>query len=161
MTAQTLFSYLFPRQSTVSHRERLVSGLGGIAAILVTSWTTHIFIGPVAASYLLAAMGALTVLLLGAPHSPFSQPWPFAGGHLVSAAIGVTCAMHLHNIYLSAGLAVGLSIVAMYYLSCIHPPGGATALLTVIGDQRSIPWVAASSSCPYSRTWRFCCALPF
>lgn len=97
---------------------------------------THVFIGPVAAPYLLAAMGASTVLLLGAPHSPFSQPWSFAGGHLVSAAIGVTCALYLHNIYLSAGLAVGLSIIAMHYLRCIHPPGGATALLTVIGDQR-------------------------
>jgi len=136
MTAQALFSLLFPRQAALSHRERIISGLGGILAIMITSWMTHIFIGPVAAPYLLAAMGASTVLLLGAPHSPFSQPWSFVGGHLVSAAIGITCAMYLHNIYLSAGLAVGLSIIAMYYLRCIHPPGGATALLTVIGDQK-------------------------
>jgi CBS domain-containing membrane protein len=136
MTVQALFSFLFPRQASLSHRERIISGLGGILAILVTSWMTHIFIGPVAAPYLLAAMGASTVLLLGAPHSPFSQPWSFAGGHLVSAAIGITCALYLQNIYLAAGLAVGLSIVAMYYLRCIHPPGGATALLTVIGDQK-------------------------
>jgi CBS domain-containing membrane protein len=136
MTAQALFSLLFPRQAALSHRERIISGLGGILAILITSWMTHIFIGPVAAPYLLAAMGASTVLLLGAPHSPFSQPWSFVGGHLVSAAIGITCAMYLNNIYLSAGLAVGLSIIAMYYLRCIHPPGGATALLTVIGDQK-------------------------
>jgi CBS domain-containing membrane protein len=136
MTVHSLFSFLFPRQAVLSHRERIISGLGGILAILVTSWMTHIFIGPVAAPYLLAAMGASTVLLLGAPHSPFSQPWSFAGGHLVSAAIGITCALYLQNIYLAAGLAVGLSIVAMYYLRCIHPPGGATALLTVIGDQK-------------------------
>jgi len=136
MTAQALFSILFPTQASLSHRERIISGLGGILAILITSWMTHIFIGPVAAPYLLAAMGASTVLLLGAPHSPFSQPWSFVGGHLVSATIGITCAMYVHNIYLSAGLAVGLSIIAMYYLRCIHPPGGATALLTVIGDQK-------------------------
>ena len=55
---------------------------------------------------------------------------------MVSAVIGVTCAIYLHNIYLSAGMAVGLSILTMYYLRCIHPPGGATALLAVIGDQR-------------------------
>jgi CBS domain-containing membrane protein len=135
MTKHTIFSLLFPIQASLSHRERIISGLGGISAILITAWMTHLFIGPVAAPYLLAAMGASTVLLLGAPHSPFSQPWSFVGGHLVSAAIGVTCAMYVHNIYLSAGLAVGLSIIAMYYLRCIHPPGGATALLTVIGDQ--------------------------
>lgn len=135
MTKPTIFSLLFPIQASLSHRERIISGLGGITAILITTWMTHLFIGPVATPYLLAAMGASTVLLLGAPHSPFSQPWSFVGGHLVSAAIGVTCAMYLQNIYLSAGLAVGLSIIAMYYLRCIHPPGGATTLLTVIGDQ--------------------------
>jgi len=135
MTKHTIFSLLFPVQASLSHRERIISGLGGISAILITAWMTHLFIGPVAAPYLLAAMGASTVLLLGAPHSPFSQPWSFVGGHLVSAAIGVTCAMYVQNVYLSAGLAVGLSIIAMYYLRCIHPPGGATALLTVIGDQ--------------------------
>jgi len=135
MTKPTIFSLLFPIQASLSHRERIISGLGGITAILITTWMTHLFIGPVATPYLLAAMGASTVLLLGAPHSPFSQPWSFVGGHLVSAAIGVTCAMYLQNVYLSAGLAVGLSIIAMYYLRCIHPPGGATTLLTVIGDQ--------------------------
>lgn len=135
MIGQQLFVYLFPRQATVTHRERIISGFGGIGAILATTWLTHIFIGQVAAPYMLAAMGASTVLLLGAPHSPFSQPWSFIGGHLVSATIGVTCAMELHNVYLSAGLAVGLSILAMYYLRCLHPPGGATALLAVIGDQ--------------------------
>lgn len=136
MTVQTLFSLLFPKQGSHTHRERIISGLGGILAILITSWMTHIFIGPVAAPYLLAAMGASTVLLLGAPHSPFSQPWSFAGGHMVSAAIGITCAINFHSVYMSAGLAVGLSIIAMYYLRCLHPPGGATALLTVIGDQK-------------------------
>lgn len=136
MLGQQLAAYLIPRQATVTHRERFISGFGGIVAILATTWLTQIFIGQVTAPYMLAAMGASTVLLLGAPHSPFSQPWSFIGGHLVSATIGVTCAMELHNIYLSAGLAVGLSILAMYYLRCLHPPGGATALLAVIGDQR-------------------------
>lgn len=104
MLGQRLFAHLFPRQTTVTHRERLISGFGGVGAILATTWLTHIFIGQVTAPYMLAAMGASTVLLLGAPHSPFSQPWSFIGGHLVSAAIGVFCAMELHNVYFSAGL---------------------------------------------------------
>lgn len=136
MSVQRLFAYLFPQQTSITHRERILSGFGGIGAILAATWLTHLFIGPVTAPFMLAAMGASTVLLLGAPHSPFSQPWSFIGGHMVSAAIGVTCAMEIHNVYLSAGLAVGLSILAMYYLRCLHPPGGATALLSVIGDQR-------------------------
>lgn len=134
--ARNLFSLLFPRQVTVTHRERLLSGVTGFVAILLTAWVTRHFVGNLPLPFILASMGASTVLLLGTPHSPLSQPWPFAGGHLISALIGITCAVYIPNMYLAAGLAVGLAIVAMYYLRCLHPPGGATALLAVIGDQR-------------------------
>ena len=33
-------------------------------------------------------------------------------------------------------MAVGLAISGMYYLRCLHPPGGATALLAVIGGEQ-------------------------
>jgi CBS-domain-containing membrane protein len=55
------------------------------------------------------------------------------GGHLVSAAIGVTCARWIPDPLFAAPLAVGLAIGAMHYLRCVHPPGGATALMVVIG----------------------------
>ncbi len=136
MSPAPLISRLFPQQANVTHRERLVSGVGGVLAILFTTLVAQHTIGGVSLPFMLASMGASTVLLMGAPHSPLSQPWAFIGGHLVSAFIGVSCAMYVHNIYLAAGLSVGLSITAMYYLRCLHPPGGATALLTVIGDQK-------------------------
>jgi CBS domain-containing membrane protein len=133
---KSLFSRLFPQQAAVTHRERVLSGLGGILAIFLTTLIAHHYIGGVTPPLMLASMGASTVLLLGAPHSPLSQPWAFAGGHLVSSFIGISCAISIPDIYLAAGLSVGLSISAMYYLRCLHPPGGATALLTVIGDQK-------------------------
>jgi CBS domain-containing membrane protein len=136
MSIAAIFSSLFPRQANVTHRERLISGVGGMFAILLTTLGSQYAIGGVSLPYMLASMGASTVLLLGVPHSPLSQPWAFAGGHLVSAFIGVTCATYVPDIYLAAGLSVGLAIIAMYYLRCLHPPGGATALLTVIGDQK-------------------------
>jgi CBS-domain-containing membrane protein len=34
---------------------------------------------------------------------------------------------------IAAAMAVGLAIGAMYYLHCLHPPGGATALVAVLG----------------------------
>ncbi|HQS81448.1 MAG TPA: HPP family protein [Thiobacillus sp.] len=130
-----IFSRLFPQQAIVTHREKLLSGLGGILAIFLTTLLAQRYIGGATLPFMLASMGASTVLLLGAPHSPLSQPWAFAGGHLVSAFIGIACATTIPNVSLAAGLSVGLSIGAMYYLRCLHPPGGATALLTVIGDQ--------------------------
>ena len=52
---------------------------------------------------------------------------------MVSALIGVTCAKLLNDPLLAGSVAVGLALLAMHYLRCIHPPGGATALVAVIG----------------------------
>lgn len=134
--ARRWLDLLFPQQGRTGHGERVVSGLGAVVAIAVTAWVTHIHVGPVVTPFMIASMGASAVLLFGVPHSPLSQPWAFAGGHLVSAAIGVAAAVYVPDFFLAAGLAVGVSITAMYYLRCLHPPGGATALLAVIGDQQ-------------------------
>lgn len=137
MQPGSLFSFIFPRQVTVTHRERLLSALGGFAAILLTAWVSRQNLGSTLPGlFLVASMGASTVLLLAAPHSPFSQPWPMLGGHLVAALMGITCARLVPDVYLASALAVGLTITAMFYLRCLHPPGGGTALLVVLGGPK-------------------------
>lgn len=82
---------------------------------------------------LLASMGASVVILLFAPVSPFAQPWSFFLGHLISAIVGITCVLHLTSFWLASSVAVSISILAMLFLRCLHPPGAATALVPVIG----------------------------
>jgi CBS domain-containing membrane protein len=84
----------------------------------------------------IATLGASAVLLFATPHSPLSQPWPVLGGHLVSGTIGIACYQWIPQPWLAAAAAVALAIFAMYYLRCLHPPGGATALTTVIGSEQ-------------------------
>ena len=119
----------------VSHGERLVSAVGGFIAILsifvVSSWA----VGSPGAGILVASMGASAVLLFAVPHGQLAQPWAVLGGHVISAIIGVTCVQVIANEILAASAAVGLAIAAMYYLGCIHPPGGATALSAVVGGE--------------------------
>lgn len=137
MRPASLFSFLFPRQVTVTHRERLLSALGGFVAILLTGWVCRENLGlTLPGLFLVASMGASTVLLMAAPHSPFSQPWPIVGGHLVAATMGITCAALIPGDYLASALAVGLTIIFMFYLRCLHPPGGGTALLVVLGGPK-------------------------
>lgn len=52
---------------------------------------------------------------------------------MVSSAIGITCALLISDTLTAAAAAVALSIGAMYYLRCLHPPGGAAALAVVLG----------------------------
>jgi CBS domain-containing membrane protein len=116
-----------------SHGERIVSVLGGFFGIAGVIVVSHYFVGGAPAALVVASMGASAVLLFAVPHGPLSQPWSLTGGHLVSALIGVTCALWVPNEILAGALAVGLAIGAMHYLNCIHPPGGATALTAVLG----------------------------
>ena len=84
--------------------------------------------------WLAPSFGASCVLLFAIPHSPFSQPWPVLGGYLVSAFAGVASIQLIDSKVLQACVAVGLSVLFMYYLRCVHPPGGAATLLPVVSD---------------------------
>jgi len=118
-----------------SLKEKAVSGVGGVLGILLVMAVSHSMLGLSGAAMLIASMGASAVLVFGVPHGPLSQPWPVLAGHGISAVIGVTCARLMPDAMLAAACAVGLSIVAMRVLKCIHPPGGATALTAVMGGQ--------------------------
>lgn len=117
------------------HVEKLVSALGGLCGILAVSLVARDYLGNEGAGWLVASMGASAVLLFAVPHGPLSQPWPVLGGHVISAAIGVTFAYLIPDVILAGAIAVGVSIGAMHYLRCIHPPGGATALTAVVGGE--------------------------
>jgi CBS domain-containing membrane protein len=118
----------------VSHTERLVSALGGFAGILSILLVTGHFVGT-AGGLIVASMGASAVLLFAVPHGALAQPWPVFGGHVISAVIGVSCARVIPQPLVAASLAVGIAIGVMYYLRCIHPPGGATALSAVVSGE--------------------------
>ena len=87
--------------------------------------------------FLVGSFGASAVLIYGVPKSPYAQPRNLVLGHIISAITGVTCAMLLNALpELSAALAVSLSVVFMHMTKSIHPPGGATALIAVIGSDQ-------------------------
>ena len=75
------------------------------------------------------------MLVFGAPHAPFAQPRNVIGGHIFSALAGVF-AQHMLGTepWLAAALAVALSVSLMHVTATLHPPGGATALLAVVGS---------------------------
>ena len=116
-----------------SHGEKLLSALGAFLGILGVLTVSHGVLGGQGTALVVTSMGASAVLLFAAPHSPLSQPWPDLGGHMLSSAIGITCVLLIDDILTAAAVAVALSIAAMYYLRCLHPPGGAAALAVVLG----------------------------
>ena len=84
---------------------------------------------------LIGSFGASAVLLFGASRSPLAQPRNVVGGHVLSALVGVLCWQCLSFVpWLAAALAVSTAIALMHWSRTLHPPGGATALIAVIGS---------------------------
>lgn len=134
MKLKTLRGILGIESVAVSHRERIVSAVGGFFGILGIFLVTNIFVPIGSAGLIVGSMGASAVLVFGVPHGPLSQPWHVFAGHLVSAVIGVSCANYIPDLFIASSVAVGLAIGVMHYIRAIHPPGGATALSAVIGS---------------------------
>ena len=83
---------------------------------------------------IIGSFGASAVLIYGAIRSPLAQPRNLLGGHILSALIGVTTVKLLGGQpWLAAAIAVSTSIAVMHLTGTLHPPGGATALIAVIG----------------------------
>jgi len=119
--------------NSTGHAEKFISAIGSLLGILAIITITRYFVSSDGAALLVASMGASSVLLFIVPQSPFSQPWPLLAGHLVPAAIGVTCAILIWDLLIASAVTVSVTILVMQYLRCTHPPGGATALTAVIG----------------------------
>jgi len=123
-----------PSQGFVDRYERMRASTGALFGLVLTGLTCYMLLGNnPSALWLIAPMGASSVLLFAVPSSPLAQPWSLIGGNLVAAIVGVTCAKLVGEPILAAGLAAALAIGGMFALRCIHPPSGAVALTAVLG----------------------------
>ena len=129
--------YVVYRETLVDYKEHLWSFLGSFFGIgFIALLQNNVMLAP-DKLMLIGSFGASSVLVYGSIQSPLSQPRNLIGGHLVSAIIGVTVYKFLPDtIWLTAPLAVSLSIVLMQITKTLHPPGGATALIAVIGSAK-------------------------
>lgn len=86
---------------------------------------------------IIGSFGASAVLIYGAIKSPLAQPRNVMGGHVFSAIIGVASYQLLgSHMWLAGAVAVATAIAFMHATKTLHPPGGATALIAVIGSEK-------------------------
>jgi len=113
------------------------SWLGSVLGIGLCGYLSSRYFEPRDLTLIIGSFGASAVLVYGAIKSPLAQPRNLVGGHIISALIGVACFQLFGNtIWSASALAVSLAIVAMLATKTLHPPGGATALIAVIGGAK-------------------------
>ncbi len=113
------------------------SWLGAFLGIIAVAYLNYQILSGTALIMLIGSFGASAVLIYGAIKSPLAQPRNLLGGHVISALIGVSAYQLLPDTpWLAAPLAVATAIAVMHATRTLHPPGGATALIAVIGDAK-------------------------
>jgi CBS domain-containing membrane protein len=122
----------WPAPLSIDRPERTRMVCGGLVGILATALLCHWIGVPPGLTWIVAPMGASAVLVFGLPASPLAQPWAVVGGNTVSALVGIACVHLIPSTDLAAAAAVALAMAAMLALRCLHPPGGASALLMVM-----------------------------
>ena len=121
----------------VSGTEVFWSWLGSFLGIGLVAYINDGFLDKTDLVLIIGSFGASAVLIYGAIKSPLAQPRNLMGGHIISAIIGVTALKGLYPYpWLAAALAVSVSIAVMHLTKTLHPPGGATALIAVIGGPK-------------------------
>lgn len=129
--------YILYKETLIDFKEHFWAFLGSFIGIGLIAYMQSKTLLHVDVVYLIGSFGASSVLVYGIIQSPLAQPRNLVGGHIVSALVGVTVAKLIPDIlWLAAPLAVSLSIVLMQMTKTLHPPGGATALIAIIGTPK-------------------------
>ncbi len=113
------------------------SGLASFIGIAVVAYLSKNYFNPYDLTLLIGSFGASAVLVYGAIKTPLAQPRNLMGGHILSGIVGVASYKLLGhiNMPLAAAVAVSFAIMLMHATKTLHPPGGATALIAVIGGK--------------------------
>lgn len=129
--------YVIYKETLINFREHLWTFLGAFTGIALIGYLNTEVIEFHDNLFLIGSFGASSVLIYGVINSPLAQPRNLIGGHIISAIIGVTAQLLFpQQPIIAAALAVSFSIVAMQITKTLHPPGGATALIAVIGSAK-------------------------
>jgi len=128
-----LLNLFWPQPLHINARERIRASAGVALGVAITALLSLYFAnGDVSHPWLVAPIGASAVLIFAVPSSPLAQPWGVLGGNTLSVLIGALCAAWISHPILACTVAVTMAVVVMLTLRCLHPPGGAAALLAAL-----------------------------
>ena len=123
-----------PPRTNVS--EVIWSWIGTFLGIMAVACISYNVLDGTGYTMIIGSFGASAVLIYGAIKSPLAQPRNLIGGHILSAIVGVTSYNLFHDhMWLATSCAVATAVALMHLTRTLHPPGGATALIAVIGGK--------------------------
>lgn len=134
MSTRNGFSRLLPASLNIPPKEWLRAGVGALLGLFLAGLACSYAFGPTVALHLLGPLAATAVLLFAVHSGALAQPWPVIGSYACATAVGLV----MHHLFGSAlwvaASALGVALVLMCLLRCLHPPGGGVAVSVVLAD---------------------------
>lgn len=121
-----------PASVRIGYAEALRMSVGVALGLLITGVLSRWWGGGAGDIWMVSSLGASAVLLFGMPAAPMAQPWPVLVGTVLSALVGAAMQALVPDTAIACALAVGLSVMLMVPLRCMHPPGAGFAAYVVL-----------------------------
>ncbi|TDF84373.1 HPP family protein [Pseudomonas sp. H9] len=128
------FARLLPAPLNIPPKEWLRAGVGVLLGLFLAGTACSYAFGSAVALHLLGPLAASAVLLFAVHSGALAQPWPFVGSYACATAVGLVLHHWFGSALWVAALALGLALVVMCVLRCLHPPGGGVAVSVVLAD---------------------------
>lgn len=130
--------HLLPPATHTRPKEWTRAALGVSLGTLLSVWLCSTVFGLDVALHLIGPLGATAVLLFAVSSGALAQPWPVLGSYFTATVVSLLIVQWLGRSLDTACLAVGLALLAMFLLRCLHPPAGALALTLVLADPATV-----------------------
>ena len=131
-----------PASVRVGYAEAVRMSIGVALGLLITGLLSRWWADSASGMWMVSSLGASAVLLFGMPASPLAQPWPVLVGTVLSALVGAGVQMLIPDSAIACAVAVGLSVMLMVPLRCMHPPGAGFAAYVVLEHINGVSLVA-------------------
>lgn len=134
------FEALLPGPQIAPRKEWLRASVGMGLGLFVTSLLGCWLQGAAITLAVFAPLAASAVLIFAVSSGPLAQPWSVVGSYGLAALTGAAVLLWGGSGFAYASLSAGLSLLLMYPLRCVHPPGGAVAFTVVLAAPVTQGW---------------------
>lgn len=131
---QSRLQRLLPAPLNIPRKEWLRAGFGALLGLFLAGYLCSLAYGPSIALHLLGPLAASAVLVFAVHSGPLAQPWPVLGSYALAGVVGLAMRHGFGDGLWVAAAALGVAILAMCLLRCLHPPGGGVAVSAVLAD---------------------------
>lgn len=134
LRSESRLQRLLPSPLNIPPKQWLRAGIGALLGLFLAGWLTGMAYGPGIALHLLGPLAASAVLVFAVHSGPLAQPWPVLGSYALAGAVGLAMREGFGPHLWVAAAALGISLLLMCLLRCLHPPGGGVAVSAVLAD---------------------------